>query len=788
MSATDTFDCIVELAARLFAAPIALVTEIVGDRQVFRAKRGFEGAGTRIEDSFCAQMLALPDTACMVVEDAALDPKFADNRLVTELGVRFYAGAVITTPDGKRTGGLCVIDTEPRPAPAPEQIESLKLLAKLAGEQLAKARLEQQQNELVGTFKLAEDLAGIGAWRLDVDSGRVTWSDQVYRIHGVDPASFDPNLGDAIGFYHPDDREGVRRWCLKAITSGQGDEFQMRLIRADGEERLVVSKCRPDVRNGQTVALYGVFQDVTERVRADASLVESEARYRLIANNTRDVIVTYGLDGNVHYASPSIEAALGISPADLVGKPISALVHPDDVAGLDEAYRRTLESGHENPHENLAYRCITADGAIRWFESRPCLVRNSRGQPVAIQDSVRDITAKKQLEEDLIQARDAAEQAARAKSDFLANMSHELRTPLTSVIGFSELLKDSPDLPPTEKGYAARIATSSRVLLEVINDILDYSKLEANAVELDLQPFSPVEMLQTSASIVEPLCAAKGLTLHLDLAPDLPPTVMGDGARLRQIVLNLLSNAVKFTRWGDVRVEAAWQAGRLRVSVSDSGIGIAPGKIATLFDRFTQADASTTRLYGGTGLGLAISQRLIRLMGGDIGATSRPGEGSTFWFEAPLDIAASDVAASEATSLDLPPGLRILMADDAAANRELVRIILSAWDIQLETVENGAEAVQAAAGDTYDLILMDLQMPVMDGMAATRAIRELDSPAATTPILALTACVQPDHVANCMAAGMNGHVGKPIQVGQLIQAIAEALARHGVDAAGRRAA
>lgn len=776
MSVSKTFDCVVELAARLFLAPTSLVTELVGDRQVLRARLGFEGAGTRLEDSFCALMLAKPGATWMVVEDAALDPRLADNLLVRELGVRFYAGAVIMTPDGRRAGSLCVLDTAPRPTPAPEQMENLQLLAKLAGEQLAKAQLESQQNELVETFKLAEDLAGIGAWKLDVVTGRVTWSDQVYRIHGVDPASFDPNLGDAIGFYHPGDREGVRRWCQKAIETGESNEFQMRLIRADGEERLVVSRCRPEVEDGQTIALYGVFQDVTERVLAEASLIESEARYRLIADNTRDVIVTYGLDGDVHYISPSIEAALGIPPAELIGKPISALVHPEDAAALDSAYRRTLEREDGRDHGDLIYRCITADGSTRWFESRPSLVRNSRGQAIAIQDSVRDITAKKQLEEELIRAKEAAEQAARAKSDFLANMSHELRTPLTSVVGFSELLMDSADLPATERGYAARIATSSRVLLDVINDILDYSKLEANAVELDPQPFNPVEVLQTAAGIVEPLCAGKGLTLRLNIDPDIPPMLTGDAPRLRQILLNLLSNAVKFTSTGEIGLEAAWKDGRLRVSVIDSGIGIAADKVATLFDRFTQADASTTRLYGGTGLGLAISQRLVRLMGGELGVNSRPGLGSTFWFEAPLEAAADDIGTSEPAALALPSGLRILMADDAPANRELVRIILSNWEVQLETVENGAEAVHAAARDAYDLILMDLQMPVMDGMSAARAIRELEGAAAATPILALTACVQPEHIASCRAAGMDGHVGKPIQVSQLIHAMATTLA------------
>jgi CheY-like chemotaxis protein len=246
-------------------------------------------------------------------------------------------------------------------------------------------------------------------------------------------------------------------------------------------------------------------------------------------------------------------------------------------------------------------------------------------------------------------------------------------------------------------------------------------------------------------------------------------------------MLNFLSNAVKFTVSGEIRVEVDRRGERLRVAVSDSGIGIPADKIDTLFERFIQADASTTRVYGGTGLGLAISRRLIAIMGGEIGATSRPGEGSTFWFEVPLPVAEAAVATGSDEVVALPAGLRVLMADDAPANRELVRIILEGWDVRLQTVENGAEAVQAAATGAYDLILMDVHMPVMDGMDATRAIRALAGAAGRVPVLALTANVQPEQVEACRAAGMDAHIGKPIQIAQLLGEMADALRSRTLD-------
>lgn len=642
---------------------------------------------------------------------------------------------------------------------------------------------EREQAEMLDTLKLAETVAGVGHWRLDIASQRVAWSDEVYRIHGVDPDTFDPNLSAGIDFYHPDDREAVTAWVGQAIETGTCEAFRMRLIRADGEERIVSSQGvlqRDD--EGRPVALFGVFQDVTAEVAAHRAVAASEARYRLLADNATDVIGTYTPDCVFTWVSPAAEAVLGYRPEDMVGKSTLRFVHPDDRPAALAAFQAYVAAGPGATSPVVSYRALAANGEPRWMEAHPLALYDDDGRLTGFQDIVRDVSAQKALQDALVEARDRAEEAARAKSEFLANMSHELRTPLTSVIGFSGLLQASEALGPMERRYADRIGTASEALLSVINDILDYSKLGAGAVEMDPQPIDVAAWARGAVEMIDGQCQKKGLSLTLVVAPEVPPRLVGDEGRLRQVLLNFLSNACKFTAEGVVSVaisaEAADAGARLRVAVTDSGIGIAPDKIDVLFDRFTQADQSTTRTYGGTGLGLAISRRLIELMGGEVGVESQPGQGSTFWFEVPLPIDADGAGDARAqAAMDaaaVAPGARILVADDAPANRDLVSTLLTGLGLEVETVGDGAEAVEALRRGGHDLVLMDVHMPGLDGLAATRAIRALAGPVARTPVIALTANVQPEKVARCREAGMDDHVGKPINVAELV----ETLGRH----------
>ena len=440
---------------------------------------------------------------------------------------------------------------------------------------------------------------------------------------------------------------------------------------------------------------------------------------------------------------------------------------PDIDPGNLEAWVRERRIARREP--GAVFERRTHSG--RWFriENRP----TTRGGLVTI---CVDITDFKRNAEILVQALEAAGAANKVQSEFLANMSHEIRTPLTSVLGYSDLLGNIAGLPPKAKTYIDRITTAGRALASIVNDLLDYSRLEAGKIKLDPHTFRLADFLDQTTGLISVQAINKGLAFKLEQRGVLPATVNADMSRLRQVMLNLLGNAVKFTEAGSVTLAISHEGengGRLRFEVTDTGPGLSAEQAGRLFQRFSQIDGSNGRGHGGAGLGLAISKGLVQIMGGEIGVWSTVGRGSTFWFtiKAPAMSQADPIAVAESVDAGLAP-LRILVVDDVAGNRELVAAMLEPFDVRLTGASGGREAVDAALTTGFNLILMDIQMPGMDGITATRTIRATSDLNRNTPILALSASVMPAELEACRQAGMNDHIGKPIDVGELLTKIA----------------
>ncbi|HEX7944259.1 MAG TPA: ATP-binding protein, partial [Phenylobacterium sp.] len=463
----------------------------------------------------------------------------------------------------------------------------------------------------------------------------------------------------------------------------------------------------------------------------------------------------------------------GYTVDEMMGRSILDFIHPEDLAPF-RACSKALVKNERRDGVPFAYRLLHRDGHSTWVQGNPTLLRDEAGRPVAVVDVSRDVTAQRALEAELREARDAAEAAAVVKGDFLANMSHELRTPLTSVLGFTRLALEQPELSETSRSFIGKASNAGAALLSTVNDILDFSKLESGQLQIRVEPFDPGPICRDTLELFEQTAADKGVALKFE-AVGLPPALSSDPNRLRQILLNLIGNAVKFTEAGAITLSAEYREPeqRLHVSVKDNGPGISSEDQALLFQRFSQVDGSSTRRHGGTGLGLAICLGLVEAMGGEIGVESEPGKGARFFF----DIAAPPVeapgAAADLADELFAPGVRVLVADDHPVNREFVRLVLSPFGAEVTEAANGAEAVDWAGRQPFDIILMDLRMPVLDGMDAMRAIRQGAGPNADVPILAFSAGSDGPGAQMRREAGFDGDLAKPVLPEGLIAAVAQ---------------
>ena len=624
---------------------------------------------------------------------------------------------------------------------------------------------------------MAESLTGVGYWSMRLSDKLSFWSDQVYRIHGVSPDTFEPTLANVMEFFHPDERPMIVDQFNRAVREKTAFEFEVRLLRPDGQTRTIVSRgaCELDAE-GEPAAIVGVVQDVTEKRRAETA--QKEQAQRLTRFIERLPAGAVHVRAGTLTMNAELERITGYSRHELSTlRDWFEKLYGDESGKLMSRYEQTRREGFKSIVHGAIRR---RDGEQRVLELRAC------DDPSGEIWIVHDVTDREAMQAELIAAKERAEVAARAKSEFLANMSHELRTPLTAIIGFTGLLAGQAGLGEVQRHWVGRIDDAGKALLAIVNDVLDFSKLEAGSVELESEAFEPRRLVADTLALLIEQAERKGVVLAAQVDDALPDGLVGDTGRLRQVLINLVSNAVKFTNQGGVAVvvephELAGRGPGVRFRVIDTGIGIPQAALGQIFQRFVQADGSISRKFGGTGLGLAISARLVELMGGEIGVESQLGEGSTFWFWAPLCAATCEAEAVVAAAPVRLDAVSVLLVEDAEANQELISTLLNAVGVQVAIASNGAEAIAAVKSTPFDLILMDVQMPVMGGVQATEIIRGLGGELAHIPIIALSANVLPEQVAEYRRAGMNAHLAKPINPHDLLAAIAQWVIGEGED-------
>jgi PAS domain S-box-containing protein len=592
--------------------------------------------------------------------------------------------------------------------------------------------------------------------------------------------------------------EEVQREILPATIAGQWCGEIWNRTKEGKEFPISLATSGVYDENGERIALVGIARDITTRRRAEDALRSSEEKFRQLAENIREVFWMMSPQADeIIYISPAYEHVWGRTCESLYRNPMAwaQAIHPDDRERAHSLFARQIE-GEAIDSE---YRISTPDGEQKWIRDRAFPIFDQDGHLIRVAGIAEEITERKRYEAELIEAREAAEAANLAKSRFLANMSHEIRTPMNGVLGMTQLLLLS-DLTSEQQGYAEVVQSSGQSLLALINDILDLSKIEARKVTLESRRFDLRRIVEDVCRLSSMNANTKGLDLLWEVSQGIPEFLIGDDHRLRQVLTNLVGNAVKFTERGQVRVEVALMSqadGQITVGfkIADTGIGIRPEQMSTIFKPFSQADASTTRKYGGTGLGLTISKQIIEMMGGTVGVDAGEGNGSVFWFTAVFrhPIAKQELAVNH--RLDSPQGLlngpkprrhasRILVAEDNTINREVILAQLGMLGHTATAVTNGAEALDAVERGGIDLVLMDCEMPVMDGFEATRRIRS--SAHHDTFVIAVTADAMTDDRKRCLSAGMNDYIAKPLELSLLQGVLAKwlALAVGGPDQSG----
>ncbi len=791
------FDEITRLAAQIAGTPAAAINFLDEHRQWFKSRLGLDFTESPRYVAFCGFTILQDDV--MAVEDTTLDDRFSDNPLVTgKAAIRFYAGMPLISPEGFRLGTLLVVDHVPQKL-SEEKAEALRILSRQVMTQLELRRHLVELAHSVEDHKRTEEALRTSEvfyqtlveslpqhiLRKDLD-GRFTFANKNFYselgttleelVGKTDFDFFPPELAKK---YHWDDlRVTQTRRTFDTIEAHQ---------KPDGQKMFVhVIKTPLYDSAGNVVGIQGIFWDVTERKKMEEALAYERDLLRALLDTIPDRIYFKDVQSRFLRCSTLMARRLGLKDPKDVWQKTDFEFYPKDLA--QEFYQdeqRIILTGH--PLINKLEKLIDVDGRESWVSVTKVPIYNRAGGVTGIIGISRDVTKLKEAEAALEQARDVALESARAKSEFLANMSHEIRTPLNAIMGMTGLLLET-QLDQEQREFAETVRTSTDALLAIINDILDFSKIEAGKFSFEVIDFELRESVENTVELMAERAQRKGVELACWLDQSVPNNLRGDPIRLRQILINLLSNAVKFTEKGEVvlhvtRVEERDREVMIRFTVTDTGIGIPTRALARIFEAFTQADGSTTRKYGGTGLGLAISKQLVELMGGELGVKSDAGQGSSFWFTLPFEIQTNPGAPPDQADLNILKGKRVLVVDDNETNRRILGHQLNRWDIAFALADGGPAALHllrqgAGRGEPFDLAILDMQMPEMDGLTLASVIKE-EPAISAIQLLMLTSLGHRLDASAMQSTGIEACLVKPVRQSRLFDALVSLLSPAG---------
>lgn len=779
------FDDLISIAAYICQCSTALISLVDSHRQWFKSSIGLgEVRETPRSVSFCGH--AIQTGALFEITDTHEDLRFCDNPLVTSAPfVRFYAGVPLIDEDGYALGTLCVIDQQPKRLNAAQK-QALLALSRTVLQLFAAHRADRRREYLGQMFDSSPSYVFV----VDLKKMRFVYANPAafrsMEMLGEQLATLEPHLVfDQVDYAHwqsshKDEHTPQQEWQLR----------RTRLKRKAGPPIPVQLKISTTAIHGRP-ALLLIAQDISDLLDTEDKLGKAQTqamKLALVASHTSNIVLITDAKRQVEWVNPSFTRLTGLTLAEVQGRSLRDLLGGSrdntQIQRMQDALKKgrpVLEELHNTTPDGGEYDLV--------LEMQP--VVDDAGNVRHFVSIGTDITERKAFEKALEDAKEQAEAANRIKTDFLSMISHEIRTPLNGIIGTVELLRRVV-VPPAE--LLDILSEASNTLLVLINDLLDLSRIEAGRLQLEHEPFNLPRLIETAGALYKAGADDKGVSLETVVDADLPEWCVGDGFRLRQVLMNLVNNAVKFTADGRVRISCDRQGQDsngviCRFEVADTGIGIAPRALPHIFEAFTQQDNSLARRYGGSGLGLAICHDLVQMMGGEMTVNSSPGEGSVFSFAIKLEIASSAetntalttssteaIVEGQLSGQRLAEGLKVLIVDDSATNLTVLSAMLTDCGAKVLACEHAAAALDVLQSDRFDIVMTDLRMPDMNGFELLQTLRGLNKHSSTS-VVAVTAHADAKTLEACQKAGFDAHLTKPITFAALNQALTHALGR-----------